>query len=100
MKIAYLPIGEVPTSRTAFEVGAFELELGSRGIVRRYHAAGGAALATVRDIFERHDASDPIAGSVLDASARTIDPRGTTLCWISEVTHSEQRGGQDIRICS
>lgn len=78
-EIAYLPIGEDTTSRTALEVGAFELEVGSLGIVRRYRAAGGKAVVSVRDIFERLEAGDPIAGAVLDATARTIGLAITTL---------------------
>jgi predicted NBD/HSP70 family sugar kinase len=63
-EISYLPQGSDLTSRAALEVGAFELEVGSAGIVARYEASGGAHAGTVREIFERLD-TDRIAAEVV-----------------------------------
>src|SRR6266404_5835731 len=50
-EIADLPIGRDPTSQIPSASGTFELEVGSLAIVDRYRRQGGAAAATVRDIF-------------------------------------------------
>src|SRR6266404_2942360 len=50
-EIANLPIGRDPTSQIPSASGTFELEVGSLAIVDRYRRQGGAAAATVRDIF-------------------------------------------------
>ena len=71
-EIAYLPIGDDTTSSNALEVGAFELEVGSIGMVRRYRATGGRGVETVPDVFARLGAGDRIAASVLDSAAHTI----------------------------
>lgn len=71
-EIADLPIGRDPASRGAFASGAFELEVGSLAIVDRYRRQGGAAVATVRDIFRLLEAGDEVAAAVLDTTARWV----------------------------
>ncbi|SEB93063.1 Sugar kinase of the NBD/HSP70 family, may contain an N-terminal HTH domain [Rhizobiales bacterium GAS188] len=71
-EIAYLPIGADVVSPEALAVGAFELEVGSVGIVRRYRTAGGQPVETVRDVFARLDAGDAVAARVLDDTANTV----------------------------
>ena len=71
-EIADLPIGHDPTSQVSFAAGTFELEVGSVAIVDRYRRHGGAAVATVRDIFTRLEQGDEVAASVLDTTARWV----------------------------
>ena len=68
-EIAYLPIGAETRSSDALAVGAFELEVGAAGILRRYRAIGSKPVATVQDVFA---AGDEAASLVLDATAETI----------------------------
>ncbi|QPC89377.1 ROK family transcriptional regulator [Mesorhizobium sp. INR15] len=71
-EISYLPIGGDVASREALHAGAFELEVGAQGIVRRYRAAGGADAATVREVFARLEAGDAVAATVVDETARML----------------------------
>ncbi|HEY1890550.1 MAG TPA: ROK family protein [Steroidobacteraceae bacterium] len=71
-EIADLPIGRDPTSGAPSAHGAFEREVGSLAIVDRYRRRGGTAAVTVRDIFQLLEEGDPIAASVLDATARWV----------------------------
>jgi predicted NBD/HSP70 family sugar kinase len=71
-EIADLPIGRDPTSQIPSGSGTFELEVGSLAIVDRYRRQGGAAAATVRDIFRLLEQGDPVAASVLDTTARWV----------------------------
>src|SRR5579872_1314407 len=71
-EIADLPIGRDPSSQTPSAAGAFELEVGSLAILDRYRRQGGAAAATVRDIFRLLEEGDAVAASVLDATARWV----------------------------
>jgi predicted NBD/HSP70 family sugar kinase len=71
-EIAYLPLGRDTTSAEALDVGSFELEVGSLGIVRRYRARGGRQAATVRDIFALAERGDPHAAAVLDETAHIV----------------------------
>jgi predicted NBD/HSP70 family sugar kinase len=71
-EIADLPIGRDPTSQGAFASGAFELEVGSVAIMDRYRRQGGAAVATVRDIFRLLEEGDEVAAAVLDTTARWV----------------------------
>lgn len=70
-EIAYLPVGADLTSPQALEVGAFELEVASTGIVRRFSQAGGTA-QTARDVFVRLEAGDRRAEAAIDAVALTL----------------------------
>jgi predicted NBD/HSP70 family sugar kinase len=71
-EIGDLPIGRDPVSPIPFGSGAFELEVGSAGIVDRYKRQGGTAAATVRDIFNLLHEGDEVAASVLDTTARWV----------------------------
>jgi predicted NBD/HSP70 family sugar kinase len=71
-EIAYLPIGAQTHSSDALAVGAFELEVGAAGILRRYRAIGTKPVATVQDVFAALAAGDEAANLVLDATAETI----------------------------
>ena len=71
-EIADLPIGRDPTSQFVSTSGAFELEVGSLAIVDRYRRQGGAAAATVRDIFRLLEEGDEVAAAVLDTTARWV----------------------------
>ncbi len=71
-EISYLPVGPDTTSSDARAVGAFELEVGSVGILRRYRAISSKPVNTVRDIFTLLDEGDEAASAVLDATASTI----------------------------
>jgi len=71
-EIAYLPIGADMTSPEALAVGAFELEVGAVGILRRYRAISAKPVDTVRDVFAAAEAGDEAASDVLDATASKI----------------------------
>lgn len=71
-EIADLPIGRDPTLDFPSSGSAFEREVGSLAIVDRYRRQGGAAAATVRDIFSLLDRGDAVATSVLDTTARWV----------------------------
>ena len=69
-EIAYLPIGADLVSPDALAVGAFELEVGAAGIVRRYRAAGAKPVDTVRDVFDALEAGDEAARDALELDRR------------------------------
>jgi len=71
-EIAHLPIGRDPTSLAALSTGAFELEVGSIGILERYRLEGRASIETVRDVFRLLHEGDQAAEAVLDQTARSI----------------------------
>jgi predicted NBD/HSP70 family sugar kinase len=71
-EIAYLPIGGEVESRDARTVGAFELEVGAAGILRRYHAFGADPVESVRDLFDRLEVGDASAIKTIEATARTV----------------------------
>ena len=71
-EIAYLPLGPDTSSAQALDVGSFELEVGSAGILRRYEDRSGARAATVRDIFTRLALDDLHAAAVLDDTAQIV----------------------------
>ena len=70
-EIAYLPIGGDLVSPRALEVGAFELEVASTGIVEHYRRLGGSA-DLAREVFQRLEEGDVPARSTVDAVGRTI----------------------------
>jgi predicted NBD/HSP70 family sugar kinase len=78
-EISDLPIARDPTARNPSGTSAFELEVGSVAIVDRYRREGGAAAATVRDIFDRLEIGDAVAASVVDATARWVAVAVVTL---------------------
>ena len=71
-EIAYLPVGADRTSAEALTIGAFELEVGAAGILRRYRGVADRRVATVQDVFSSLAAGDEAAGIVLDATADAI----------------------------
>jgi len=71
-EIAYLPIGADLDSAEARDVGAFEIEVGAAGILRRYHALGADPVGSVRELFDRLAVGEPRARDALDATARTV----------------------------
>jgi predicted NBD/HSP70 family sugar kinase len=72
-EIAYLPIGPDTRSGEARHIGAFELEVGTAGILRRYRSGGGdSTVTTVREIFARLDSKDAVAETVIDETARLL----------------------------
>lgn len=81
-EVSYLPIGADLYSAEALAVGAFELEVGSHAIVRRYLAMQGSGAASVRDVFIRLEAGDAVAASVLDDVARSLALAVAALCSI------------------
>ena len=71
-EVSYLPIGGDLEFREARAVGAFELEVGAAGILRRYRACGADAVGSVRELFERLEAGDAVALKTIEATARTV----------------------------
>lgn len=71
-EVAYLPIGRDLTSQDALRIGAFELEVGSRGIVSRYRACGHNDASTVREIFDLAEDGSRDAQAVIRETARWI----------------------------
>lgn len=78
-EISYLPIGRDTTSFEALRTGAFELEVGSLAIIKRFQAQGGATTATVRDVFGLLSAGDKAAHSVIESTAAAIASAVTAL---------------------
>jgi predicted NBD/HSP70 family sugar kinase len=71
-EIAYLPVGVQTATVEALEIGSFELEVGTQGILRRYRARGGSEAETVREIFLRLEQADARAIAVVDETAHII----------------------------
>ncbi len=71
-EIAYLPVGGNVTSPEALSVGAFESDVGSIAMLRRYHLNGGPEVTSVRAMFDRLNAGDEVAEAVLDHTARSV----------------------------
>lgn len=85
-EIGYLPIGGDPLQAESRVQGCLEYQVGATGVVRRYHEAGGSDVDSVRQVFERAEAGDPLAAAVVDETARltglaaatviaTVDPQ-------------------------
>ncbi len=71
-EIAYLPIAGDLESLEARTVGAFELEVGAAGILRRYHACSADPVGSVRELFDRLETGDALALKAIEATARTV----------------------------
>ena len=71
-EIAYLPIGSDVASARALDVGSFELEAGSAGILSFYNRLSKNSAGTVREVFDRLAAGDECATQTLDSVAITI----------------------------
>ena len=73
------PIGDDLDSDAAREIGAFELEVGGAGILRRYNKAAAAVEHTVREVFDRLNAGERAAVEAIDATARSVALAATAL---------------------
>lgn len=71
-EIGYLPLGLDLESDAARAIGAFELQVGGAGVLRRYREAGGDELGAVRELFDRLEAGERAAADVIDATARAV----------------------------
>ena len=71
-EIADLPVARHPSVPVTSTGATFELEVGSRAIVERYHGQGGTGAVTVRDIFALVEQGDELAASVLDTTAHWV----------------------------
>jgi predicted NBD/HSP70 family sugar kinase len=69
-EIGYLPIGGDPLQAESRLQGCLEYQIGATGVVRRYREAGGPDVDSEREVFERAQSGDQIAGSVVDETAR------------------------------
>jgi predicted NBD/HSP70 family sugar kinase len=70
-EIGYLPIGGDPLQAESRLQGCLEYQVGATGVVRRYREeAGGSDVDSEREVFERAEAGDQIAASVVDETAR------------------------------
>ncbi|HJS92257.1 MAG TPA: ROK family transcriptional regulator [Steroidobacteraceae bacterium] len=85
-EIGYLPIGGDPLQAESRLQGCLEYQVGATGIMRRYREAGGSEVDSVREVFERAQAGDPLAAGVVEETARltalaaatviaTVDPQ-------------------------
>src|SRR5581483_5437016 len=71
-EIGYLPIGGDPLQAEVRLQGCLEYQVGATGVLRRYQEAGGSEVDSVRQVFERAQAGDPLAGGVVEETARLI----------------------------
>lgn len=85
-EIGYLPLGGDPLQAESRVQGCLEYQIGAAGIVRRYREAGGSPVDSAKQVFERAQAADAVAASVVEETARltalaaatviaTIDPQ-------------------------
>src|SRR6202043_3935745 len=65
-EIGYLPIGGDPLQAECRLQGCLEYQVGAAGVVRRYGEAGGSDVDSVKEVFERAQAGDPLAAGVVD----------------------------------
>jgi predicted NBD/HSP70 family sugar kinase len=79
-EIGYLPIGGDPLQAESRLQGCLEYQVGATGVVRRYQEAGGGSeVDSVRQVFERAQAGDPLAAGVVDETARLIGLAAATV---------------------
>lgn len=71
-EIATLPVGASGYDTRTFHSGVLETMIGSAAIRDRYEGAGGQPGLTVRQIIDRIEGGDRIAGATLDEVARTL----------------------------
>lgn len=70
-EIGYLPFGADPFDPNSRHAGAFEREVATHGIMKRYNALAGLD-RTVPEIFDLAAGGDEAAGQVLDETARLL----------------------------
>ena len=78
-EIGYLPIGGDPLQAESRLQGCLEYQVGAAGVVRRYREAGGSAVDSVIQVFERAQAGDPLAADVVEETARLIGLAAATV---------------------
>ena len=78
-EMGFLPFGADPFEPESLRVGAFERQVASAGIRRRYAARSGEELE-VPEIFERAGAGDTAASEVLDETARLLARGIAAIC--------------------
>ncbi len=78
-EIGYLPIGGDPLKAESRLQGCLEYQIGASGVVRRYREAGGSEVDSERAVFERAQAGDPIAASVVEDTAHLIGLAAATV---------------------
>jgi len=78
-EIGYLPIGGDPLQAESRLQGCLEYQVGAIGVVRRYREAGGSDVDSVRQIFERAQAGEPLAAEVVDETARLTGLAAATI---------------------
>jgi len=71
-EVATLPVGASGYDARTFHSGVLETLIGSAAIRDRYEGAGGQPGLTVRQIIDRIEGGDRIAGATLDEVARTL----------------------------
>jgi len=71
-EIAYLPLGGDPFDPRGFRLGSFEDAVGSVAIAARYAGYGGAAGATVRDVFAALEQGEAAAVEAIGETARLL----------------------------
>lgn len=71
-EIAYMPIGGDPFDPGGFTLGTLETAIGSVAMIRRYAGFGGAADATVAELFLALEAGDAAAIAAVDETARIV----------------------------
>ena len=71
-EVATLPVGASGYDARTFHSGVLETMIGSAAIRDRYEGAGGQPGLTVRQIIDRIEGGDRIAGATLDEVARTL----------------------------
>ncbi len=71
-EIALMPLGADPFAPESYPDGPLETAIGSRGILAYYHAQGGTAAMTVRQIFDEAERGGNIAGRTLDRTASIL----------------------------
>ena len=74
-EIAYLPIGARSNSARARATGAFELEVGAAGILRRYAESALSEIDDVRELFDRLHAGDRAAAETTRRDGPLRGPR-------------------------
>ena len=71
-ELADLPLVGDPFDRVEQVAGVFEGHVGTAGLVRRYHRAGGPSVATAREVFRAADEGDEAAQTVIAEVGRDV----------------------------
>ena len=71
-EVAWLPLGGDPFDSRNFHAGTLETAISSAAILERYRVLGGAAEASVIDLFAAYNDGEAAARRILDEVARTL----------------------------